>query len=230
MNPHQKPVEISKPMWMVIAVVMTVAAFGTYNQQEQQRKQRLQRTVDWRGPFISEDLTVSRHSDSTVDFPQLGIRVTLDDGWSCLTTTDLQDERQPTFVNESFQLFVRIAPFPFKDWPPRLESSSSRENVLLDIKEETSEQKESDETILAESSTSETKIPTESVLYENCEIEWLRLQNQPTPGSQTRLGKLESDSANVLVTVVQMQQRTKQKSDQNAAIQVICDQIQPIAE
>jgi len=50
MNPHQKPLEISKPMWTTIAVVMGIALVGKLSEPEPHD----QWAEPWRGAFMSE--------------------------------------------------------------------------------------------------------------------------------------------------------------------------------
>mgnify|MGYP003662760370 CR=1 FL=1 len=225
MNSDQKPLEISKPMWTVIAVVLGVGVIGKLSEPDPNAL-RNQRPP---GAYISQDLLVTRNAGTSIPFPQLGIEVTTDGDWSCLTVEGTDAGYQHTFVNQSSGLIARLNRFPFSQWPPELRPVPDKSAELL-LDETHVPPGEIDSTDHAEvrPMKSSTRAPdplsVQSEEYRHVSVQWIQLSGLPTRGSRKWLGRITTDSGDALVTVVQL----AGNSDQAVAIESLCNAIRPL--
>ena len=215
MSPHQEPLQISKPMWIVIAVVMGFGLLGKLDEPDPNEVSNERR----RGPFISEDLTVTRQANETVEFPELGLVVTPMDDWSCLTVTNKKTPFRHTFVNEKARLIARLTRFPFTNWPPDLRSKSNDPRAQSDEIDKTIQEPSPRENSTA---TEADAISVESGRYQHVSIEWITLPNAPTMGSQKLLGRIQTGSDEALLTVIDM----LHESGRDREVESFCNHIE----
>ncbi len=57
--------------------------------------------------------------------------------------------------------------------------------------------------------------------YRHVSVEWIRLLNHPTMGSQKLLGRIETSSVDALLTVIDLMH----ESEQSVEVRSFCDQI-----
>ena len=173
--------------------------------------------------FVSEDLTVTRHATEPVEFPELGLVVKPIDDWFCLTVTNKETPFRHTFVNEKSCLIARLTRFPFTKWPPEI-----RSNPKDQLKRRLEAASTKDKLSQPEKSAAKTRLafPIESGHYQHVSVQWIRLPNQPTMGSQKLLGRIETDSVDALLTVIDL----LQESRSNGEVDSFCNQIERMSE
>ena len=222
MNPDQKQIEITKPMWTVIAVVMGVGLIGSLR--EPGADERLERRSP--GAYISEDLTVERHANRPVEFPELGLVVTPVEGWSCLTVSDTTSAHRHTFVNESTGLIARLNRHPLVSWSsetPRLTDAINRA-----VDGGGNDQGGSRNVSRPEAKATDYQWVSLMVnRYQHVPVQWIRMAGETQPGwSKRLLGRIGTESASGWLTVIDL---SRENADRESAVRLLCDQIEPLS-
>jgi len=237
MNAPQQPLEISRPMGTVFAIVMGIALIGELEQignlEQRDDLATPNDTRAWREEYFQSALTVTRHTNAVVEFPRLGVVFTPADGWSCLTTVEPHLETRPTWVNEKAGLIARLSHFPFADWPPetavsipapssrapsiRVSPATDSSRFALDIQQLVRD-------ALEPNLSDHQRLGSHLVRYQHLEIDWIRFFKYPALDSQLHLGRIESDAGETLLMVIHQSQRASQRTGQIDAVTLFCDQ------
>ncbi len=108
-NPEPRPVTISPMMWIALGLV-AIIGIRQYASEPQS------------GTFLNyltpNQITVSRSEDAEHQFPRLGVRVAVSDGWAYLSTSQDSLAFTPTFSHAKSNLILRLQPFHLDQWPP----------------------------------------------------------------------------------------------------------------
>lgn len=214
-------------MWVVFAIVMGIALIGKFEARRTDEPGPDSRA--WREAYFNADLSVVRHAQGRLEFPQLGIALTPRDGWNCLTTTDTELETRPTLVHQQTQLVARLSPFPYANWPPIMvsqeaadESSSPDLSPATDSPPFGLDPQKLVRDALGQGVTNHLLPKIRSTTYQHLAIDWVRFPKYPALDSQLHLGRLHGDRGERLLSIIQR----SQTSGQETAIRSLCDQLE----
>ena len=104
-----QPLLLGLPMQLSLGLVLVIG-LSKYLSDKPSR--------NYLGYLDPQRVVQNRSTDTEHQFPQLGIRVELLDGWVYLSTGSDQLAVSPTFSHAKTNTILRLQPFHFEQWPP----------------------------------------------------------------------------------------------------------------